>query len=119
VALSALLLIGAGLLIQSFRRVQAIQTGFDTSDALSIRLSLPETEYKNRAALSLFCGQLGSRIEALPGVEAVGAISLLPLTGLRHSVDFIVVGRAMSPGDTHTTQWRVATPDYFRAMNYV
>ncbi|HXQ72189.1 MAG TPA: ABC transporter permease [Pyrinomonadaceae bacterium] len=117
VALSALLLIGAGLLIQSFRRVQAIQTGFDTSDVLSIRLSLPETEYKNRAALNLFCDQLGSRIEAMPGVEAVGAISLLPLTGLRHSVDFTVVGRAMSPGETHTTQWRVATPDYFRAMN--
>ncbi|HKV34840.1 MAG TPA: ABC transporter permease [Pyrinomonadaceae bacterium] len=117
VALSALLLIGAGLLIQSFRRVQAIQTGFDTSDTLSIRLSLPETEYENRAALNMFCDQLGSRIKALPGVEAVGAISLLPLTGLRHSVDFTVVGRATSQSDTHTTQWRVATPDYFRAMN--
>jgi putative ABC transport system permease protein len=116
VALSALLLIGAGLLIQSFQRVQALQTGFNSDNALSIRLSLPETGYKNRETLNQFCEQLASKTQALPGVEAVGAVSLLPLTGLRHSVDFTIAGRAMSPRESHMSQWRVATPDYFRAM---
>lgn len=116
VALSLLLLVSAGLLIQSFMRVQAIEPGFDSTNALAIRLSLPKAKYQNRAALALFCDKLLPRIQALPGVEAVGVVSLLPMSGGLRSVDFSPTGRALSPGDAHTSQFRMATPDYFRAM---
>jgi putative ABC transport system permease protein len=116
VALSFVLLISAGLLIQSFMRVQAIEPGFDPANALAIRLSLPKSRYSNRAALAQFCDKLLSKIQALPGVEAVGAVSILPMSGNISNVDFSFPGRALSPGDTYKSQFRAATPDYFRAM---
>ena len=116
VAVSFVLLIGAGLLIQSFRRVQAIAPGFDPSNALAVRLSLPKSKYKDRAAATRFAELLQSRIQNLPGVEAVGAVNVLPMGSNRHSVDFNLVGRALTPGDRHNAQYRLATPDYFRAL---
>ena len=116
VALSFLLLIGAGLLIQSFRRVQAIEPGFDPTNTLAIQLSLPKARYQDRAAVALFCDKLLSRLQALPGVEAVGAVSLLPMSSGIRSVDFSFAGQSLAPGDAHTSQYRIATPDYFRAM---
>jgi predicted permease len=116
VALSFVLLISAGLLIQSFMRVQAIEPGFDAANALAIRLSLPKSRYSNRAALAQFCDKLLSKIQSLPGVEAVGAVSILPMSGNISNVDFSFPGRALSPGDTYKSQFRAATPDYFRAM---
>ena len=117
VAVSFILLIGAGLLIQSFMRVQAIQPGFDPTNTLALRLSLPKANYPNRDAVAEFCDRLSTKIQNLPGVEAVGAISVLPMSERRHSVDFNLVGRALSAGDAHNAQYRLATPDYFRAMN--
>jgi predicted permease len=116
VALSFVLLISAGLLIQSFMRVMAIEPGFDPANALAIRLSLPKSKYPNRAAVALFCDKLLPRIQVLPGVEAVGAASILPLSGELRSVPLSIAGRALSPGDVHTSQFGVVTPDYFRAM---
>jgi len=116
VALSFVLLISAGLLIQSFMRVQAIEPGFDPANTLVIRLSLPKARYPNRAAVALFCDKLLPRIQALPGVEAVGAASILPLNGELRSVPISIAGRALSRGDVYTSQFGVVTPDYFRAM---
>jgi predicted permease len=117
VAVSFILLISAGLLIQSFMRVQAIQPGFDPTNTLALRLSLPKATYPNRDAVAGFCDRLSTKIQNLPGVEAVGAISVLPMSERRHSVDFNLVGRALSAADAHNAQYRLATPDYFRAMN--
>ena len=116
VALSFVLLISAGLLIQSFMRVQAIEPGFDPSHALAVRLSLPKARYPNRAAVVQFYDKLLPRIQALPGVEAVGAVSILPMSGNISTVDFTFPGRALSPGDAHKSQFRAASPDYFRAL---
>ncbi|HEV7475855.1 MAG TPA: FtsX-like permease family protein, partial [Pyrinomonadaceae bacterium] len=116
VALSFLLLISAELLIQSFMRVQAIEPGFDPANAMAIRLSLPKLRYPNRAAVALFYDKLLPRIQALPDVEAVGTISILPLSGGLSSSDFTLAGRALTPSDAHTSQFRAASPDYFRAM---
>src|SRR5262249_24812507 len=77
VAVSFLLLISAGLLIQSFRRVQAIEPGFDPANTLALQLSLPKSGYKNGAAVAQFCDRLLPRIQSLPGVESVGAVSIL------------------------------------------
>jgi putative ABC transport system permease protein len=116
VALSFVLLIGAGLFIQSFKRVQAIQPGFDPTNTLAVRLSLPKLRYKNRAALVLFCEKLLPRIQALPGVEEVGVVSILPMSRGGNTINFSVVGQAVSPTDTNSANFRPATPNYFRAM---
>lgn len=116
VALSFVLLIGAGLLIQSFIRVQAVQPGFDTMNAFAVRLSLLKSRYQDRAAVALFSERLLTGVEALPGVEEVGAVSILPLSGSANIIEFSVAGRATSTRDTHAAQFRAATPGYFRAM---
>ena len=116
VAISFLLLIGAGLLIQSFRRVQAIEPGFDHSNTLALRLSLPKAKYPDRAAVAQFFDRLQAGIESLPGVETAGAVSVLPMSSSRSSVPFNLAGRAESPNDSYQAQFRVTTHDYFRTM---
>ena len=115
VAVSFLLLIGAGLLIQSFRRVQAIEPGFDPANTLALKLSLPKSKYSDRAAVARFTERLATRIQSLPGVESAGAISILPMS-TSHTIDFTVAGRTLAPDDSHIAQYRLATPDYFRSM---
>ena len=116
VAVSFLLLVGAGLLIQSFRRVQAIEPGFDPTDTFAIRLSLPKANYPDRASVAQFCDRLLQQIQSTAGVEAVSAVSVLPMSGSRSSIPFNLVGRAESPNDSYTAQYRAVTPEYFRAM---
>jgi len=116
VALSFMLLMSAGLLIRSLMRVQAIEPGFDATDVLSVRVSLPRTKYRDRAAVAQFCDRLLEKVRDVPGVEATGAVSVLPFSGDRHSVDFTIDGRASSAADRHNSQYRIVTPDYFSTM---
>ena len=116
VSLSFILLIGAGLLIRSFISTQAVDPGFDSSNTLAVRLSLPKANYQNRAAVSLFYDELSNRLQALPGVESVGAISLLPMSPGLRVVPFIPKGQGASKGDSFVAQYRLVSPDYFRAM---
>jgi putative ABC transport system permease protein len=82
IALSLTLLVGAGLLVKSFLRLQAVNPGFDAGNTLVIQLSLPKAQYPNRAAATAFYEKLRPRLEGLPGVETVGVVSALPLSGL-------------------------------------
>ena len=116
VSLSFVLLIGAGLLIRSFISTQAVDPGFDSSNVMTARLSLPKANYKDRAAASLFSDKLSSRLQTLPGVESVGAVSLLPMGPGMHTIPFYPKGQATSKGDSYVAQYRVVTPDYFRAL---
>jgi len=97
-------------------RVQAIQPGFDSSNTLAVRLSLPKSKYPNRTAVTLFCDKLTAGIQALPGVEEVGAVSILPMSGTANIIEFSVAGGANSAPDKYSAQFRPATPGYFRAM---
>jgi len=116
VSLSFILLIGAGLLIRSFISTQAVNPGFDSSNTLAVRLSLPKANYPNRAAVSLFSDKLSSRLQTLPGVESVGAISLLPMSPGLRVIPFIPKGQGASKGDSFVAQYRLVSPDYFRVM---
>ncbi|HKC86126.1 MAG TPA: ABC transporter permease, partial [Blastocatellia bacterium] len=116
IALSVVLLAGAGLLIKSFLRLQAVYPGFEAENALAIRLSLPKAQYSNRAAVTVFYEKLRPRLESLPGVEAVGFVSALPLSGVPHSIPFTIEGRATSPDETHRADYRVVDAGYFRAL---
>jgi len=116
VSLSFILLIGAGLLIRSFIKTQAVNPGFDPSNTLTVHMSLPKANYPDRTALNLFEDKLASRLQALPGVESAGAITLLPMgPGLR-VVPFIPKGQGSSKGDSFVAQYRLVSPDYFRAL---
>jgi predicted permease len=116
IALSVVLLTGAGLLIKSFLRLQAVNPGFEAENALAIRLSLPKAQYPNRAALTAFYEKLRPQLESLPGVEAVGFVSALPLSGASFSIPFTIEARATSPDEAHRADYRVVSAGYFRAL---
>ena len=116
VSLSFVLLIAAGLLIRSFISAQAVDPGFDAENVLTARLSLPKSNYKDRAALALFCDKLSAQLRTLPGVEAAGAATLLPMGPGMHVIPFNPKGQGSSKGDSYIAQYRLVTPDYFRAM---
>src|SRR6185369_15602478 len=79
VALTFVLLIGAGLMIQSFLRLQQVDPGYDTRNVLTLEMSLPGAKYHNRTEVAQFYKQLLARIEAIPGIETSGATNNLPM----------------------------------------
>jgi putative ABC transport system permease protein len=81
VGVSLLLLVGAGLLIQSFMRLQQTDLGFDPANVLTLRVPLPEARYKENAQVANFWEELEKRVSALPGVESVGITRGLPMNG--------------------------------------
>jgi predicted permease len=116
VALSLILLAGAGVLLKSFSKVQAVNTGFDTHGVLAVRLTLPKARYPNRADLTRFYDALLPRIQAIPGASAVGVVQRLPLSGQVASVHFTIVGRAFSKEQAPESQYRIVNPMYLKAM---
>jgi putative ABC transport system permease protein len=117
VALALMLLIGAGLLIRSFVNLQHIDPGFNQRSALRVDVSLPRTRYPDRNQPAVFYKQLIDRIRALPGVQSVGAISRLPLSGGGTDTEFAIEGQpASEPGHQPVAWYSSVTPDYFRTM---
>ena len=118
VALSLLLLVGAGLLIKSFVLLRDVHPGFDTRNVLTMRISLPAARYAEPKQQANFYRELMERTSALPGVEAAGATLSLPLGGSNFSVgrSFIREGRPLVTEESQDTDYFVATPDYFKAM---
>ncbi|HEX2188842.1 MAG TPA: ABC transporter permease [Longimicrobiaceae bacterium] len=116
-ALSVVLLAGAGLLAKSFARLMAVDPGFRTEGALAFEVVLPSSAYESDAQVDAFYGQLTEGLRGLPGVRSVGAAVSLPLTGFGMGSAFSVEGRAPArPGDGQEIQVRAATPDFFRTL---
>jgi putative ABC transport system permease protein len=116
IALSLVLLVAAALLIKSFLRVQAVNPGFDAKNVLAIRLSLPKAQYPNRAAATAFYEKLRPRLESLPGVETVGVISALPLSGVLSSIPYTIEGRAAAPDEALRADYRLVSGGYFPTL---
>jgi putative ABC transport system permease protein len=115
VALSLVLLAGAGLLIKSFWRLQQVRPGFNYENALAIRLSLSNYKYPEKRQQVAFYQQALSRLETLPGVTSAGASTLLPLSGYGSRQGFSIEGRApSSPGKFLEAHDRSISPGYFR-----
>ncbi|HEV8132075.1 MAG TPA: ABC transporter permease [Acidobacteriota bacterium] len=120
IALSIILLVGAGLLLKSFANLQHVDAGFDSSGVLTMRISLPQPRYSKPEQLSNFFRQLMDRVSKLPGVDSAGAVSALPLTGQGSSGTTTVDSRVVTgPNASPEADWRPATPGYFRAMGIV
>jgi putative ABC transport system permease protein len=115
VALSVALLIGAGLLIRSFWRLQHVQPGFDASRLLTMRLNLPALSYRNGDARWAFYERLLADVSALPGVRAAATSSIVPLGGGNTSTEVHRVG-SIDGTRLSGADWRLVSPGYFRAL---
>ncbi|MDQ3805395.1 MAG: ABC transporter permease, partial [Acidobacteriota bacterium] len=116
-ALALVLLVGAGLMLQSFARLQAVSPGFDPERVLTMRVVLPERKYSEDHQVVTFFRSAVERLAALPGVESAGAVSYLPLTGAAAATDFTITDRpAPPPGQEFVTDVRVTDENFFRAM---
>jgi putative ABC transport system permease protein len=117
VAVSFLLLIGAGLLISSFLHLLKLDPGYRADHLLTMKVALPETKYPDKERRAPFFRELIRRVQTLPGVQSVAVASNLPLTYSGDSMPIGIEGRADPPPD----QWpdvvmRVASPGYFATM---
>ena len=118
VALSLVLICGAGLLIRSFLELRAVDPGFRSEGVLSFRLSLTGERYQERADGSLFFEGFFEQVRALPGVEQAGGISMLPLTRGYVWTDFFVEGYdATDERDRIVADVHIVSPGYFEAMS--
>ena len=116
-SLALVLLTGAGLMARSFAALQRVDLGFRPQGVLTGRLSLPPRQYRSDSSIVQFFQQTESRIAVLPGVQAVGWISYLPLTGERAVQGFNVEGReVVDPTAAPGGDMRAVTPNYFAAM---
>jgi putative ABC transport system permease protein len=118
VATTMVLLIGAGLMIRSFYRLQNVNPGFSYEHLTSFNVSLPQKKYTTPEQQSAFFNDLLQNIRALPGVQYAAAASGLPLGNNGWQTSFAVEGRPEPPkGETPLMEACTVTPDYFRAMN--
>ena len=117
VALALVLLAGAGLLTRSFVNLLNTPPGFNAERTLTLDVSLPTSRYGDSAKRTDFYQRLIDQVSVLPGVQAAGAISFLPLTGLGAATGYEVVGQpAPARGEEPVCDVRVATNGYFRAL---
>ena len=117
VALSVMLLAGAGLLIRSFNSLMAVDPGFRTENSISFALSLPDAKYHTARQMLAFMSEVMERMHALPGVQSAGSGFGMPLTNFGFGFSFTVAGRApLKPSEQPDAEVRVATPDYFATM---
>ncbi len=119
VALSTLLTLGAGLLVRTFLHLQNLDPGFNPAGVVSLKLDMPPARYSNTSQRAILIGEASARVRAVPGVEAAGCISNLPLTGGEgfNRFGFTIEGKD-DPASTenHRFYGRWITPGYLRAM---
>ncbi|MDQ3257144.1 MAG: ABC transporter permease, partial [Acidobacteriota bacterium] len=116
-ALALVLLVGAGLMIKSFVRLQHVSPGFDLKNVLTMSISLPSRKYPESRQAVVFYEHLFERIKAVPGVESVGGIDPLPLSDSNTTEGFIIEGQPALPiVERPAAGARIISPDYFNAM---
>ena len=113
-AMAMMLLIGAGLMIGSFLRLQRVDTGFESDGVLAVTLELPESYPDERRPA--FFQEVSERIAGLPGVVSVGATNAAPFAPFRPNITFAVEGREQRQGEFQSADWRSVTPGFFRAL---
>jgi len=125
IALALVLLVGAGLLLKSYARVQNIDPGFDRSNVLTAEIDLPAPKYPQRgtdnynhgAAMANFWNEALRRVRQLPGVQAAAATVVLPLSGSNTDSSFAIEGRPTDGKEpTPDEELRTITPDYFQVL---
>jgi putative ABC transport system permease protein len=117
VAVSLILLIGAGLLINSFMRLRSVDPGFRADNLLTMRIELPKLKYPDHKRRTAFYAELLSRIEALPGVKSVAVTNWLPLVLQGDTIGISIEGRPdLGPDERPDVVTRVVSHQYFSTM---
>ena len=117
VALSLVLLVGAGLFFRSFVTLFQTDPGFNPENVLTMSLILPTSKYTDQPKRAAFFADLIQRVKATAGVESAAAVNFLPLGGSNASDSYLVEGEAEpAPGNENLGGYRVCTPDYFSTM---
>ncbi len=114
-AIAVVLLVGAGLLIQSLWRLRNVNSGLQTQNVLTFNVGLPEVKYKSDQQSRFFI-DLKSQLESMPGVQSASTIFPLPLNGDRFGISFEIEGRPMAPKDHPSGDFFTTGVGYFRAM---
>jgi putative ABC transport system permease protein len=117
IALSLMLLIGAGLFMRSFAALLKSDPGFNPEGVLTANLNLPAAKYKDAPQRAAFYNDLVQRVKSLPGVQSAAVVNYIPLGGSNSSEDFLIEG-APEPkaGEENDGRYRVCTPGYFQTM---
>ena len=116
-AIAVVLLVGAGLLIRSFMELQQVGPGFNAKNVLTMRVDLSREKYSAREKAASLFEQIESRIAGLPGVETVGMVSELPLSGQPNDMPFTVEGRPpVNMVDGFDADFRRVNQHYFAAL---
>jgi putative ABC transport system permease protein len=117
VALSLILLIGAGLLLKSFVRLLQTRPGFDANSVVAFDIPLSRQRYDTPEKQADFFHRLIDRTKALPGVQSVGVVNLLPLGNSDEALTFNIAGRPpFPPGAEAVANYTVVSPGYFEAL---
>ena len=117
VALSLVLMIGAGLMIKSFLRLNSVDPGFSSNNILTARIQLGRSKYPRSSNRRAFYQQVINKIEELPGVESVGAINTLPLGGDGLAFQLLIEGRVpQNQSEQLMADFRVINQNYFATM---
>jgi putative ABC transport system permease protein len=114
-AIAVVLLVGAGLLIQSLWRLRSVSSGLRPENVLTLDIALPEVRYKSEKQARFFSDLL-TQVRSLPGVQSASAIAPLPLSGNRFSISFQIEGRPVAPKDEPSADVFISEPNYFRTM---
>ncbi|HJX88853.1 MAG TPA: ABC transporter permease [Pyrinomonadaceae bacterium] len=115
-AVALVLLVGAGLLIKTFWKLRSVEPGFNPDHLLTMRIELPEANYKDVAPQTRFRNQILAGMNSIPGVQAA-MVSELPLSGDSLNHDFLIENRPpIAPGDEPSLETRSVMGDYFKVM---
>ena len=117
VALALLLLVGAGLMLRSSRRLQQARPGFEAKNLLTLSIALPRQKYRESGQANVFFDQLLERVTRLPGVASAGGVDPLPMSGSDSTTGVLIEGQPILPmADRAEPGERLVTPGYFQAM---
>ena len=116
VSLALVLLIGAGLMMKSFQRLNNVDMGFQPDNLLAMQVQLSSSKYVDQSKRTAFFDQLLQQVESLPGVESAGIINGLPVSFQGGGSTFTIEGRAEAEATTPMCTYRIISPDYFRTM---
>lgn len=113
VALSFVLLAGAGLLIRSFNRLASLNPGVDTTNVLAMDLPMPLAEFTNSAALTNYLREVTQNVRSVPGVRDAAITDKPPMEGFANGAPFLIAGRNYDPYSPPVSGFKVVGPSYF------
>ncbi len=116
VALSVILLVCAGLLTRTFQKLAAIDLGFDPNGVLTARAALPDPQYRDEGPRLNYVRRALEKLRAIPGVQAAGVGTTLPMQQVNWLADFLVEGRESPGGQSMSVSYHAVSPGFFEAI---